>query len=136
MSRVMEIVSADTLEVVSKRVYTAFRRIGKVLEYKPTEFIEGRIFVNGWPALVTVEWRPHRDGKRVCVDIAATSNDELSRAADEAMYRLAREFKAIGPDDLAMPPPQTKRTIGWVVLAVLITGGLAALLLGLPPFGE
>ena len=52
MSRVMEIVTADTPEAVSKRAYMAFRRIGKVLEYNPAEFVEGRIFVNGWPALL------------------------------------------------------------------------------------
>jgi hypothetical protein len=132
----MELVSADTTEIVSKRAYTAFRRIGKVLEYKPAEFVEGRIFVNGWPALVTVEWRPHRDGERVCVDIAATSNDELSRAADEAMYRFARAFKTVGPDDLTEPQPRSPRTVSLILLVIVIAGGLAAILLGLGPFGE
>jgi hypothetical protein len=131
----MEIVTADTPEVVSKRVYTAFRRVGRVLEYKPSEFVEGRIFVHGWPALVTVEWRPHRDGERVCVDIAATSNDELSRAADEALYRFAREFRNVGPDDTAEPRPFPKKAIVWIAMAILLTSGIAALLLGLPPFG-
>jgi hypothetical protein len=136
----MEIVSPDALDVVSRRAYTAFRRIGKVLEYNPTEFVEGRIYVNGWPALVTVEWRPHRDGERVCVDIAASSNDELNRAADEAMYRFASEFKSTRDGNIDLPNARpglpSGKAVGWALLALLLTAALAAFLLGLPPFAS
>jgi len=136
----MEIVTPDAADVVSKRVYVAFRRIGKVLEYNPTEFVEGRIYVNGWPALVTVEWRPHRDGKHVCVDIAATSNDQLNRAADEAMYRFAHEFTSTRDSDFDLPNARPRlpsgKAVGWTLLALLLTAALAAFLLGLPPFAS
>src|SRR5690349_17977571 len=100
MSRVMEIISPDPPEIVAKKAYIAFKRVrGRVLEYNPANFVEGKVYVGNVPAFMTVEWIPHRDGERVRVDISATSGDELNRSADIAMYRFADAFKAVTAED-------------------------------------
>lgn len=98
MSRVLEVIVEDTPEVVTKRAYAAFRKIGRVQEYNPAEFVEGRVYVEGYPAMLTVEWHPHRDTGRMRLDLSANSGDELNRAADAAMYLFARTYKALTPE--------------------------------------
>ncbi len=133
MSRVMELVTEDSADLVAKRAYTAFRKIGKVHEYKPQSHVEGKVYIDGWPALLTVEWRPHRDGVRVRLDISATSADTLSRAADEAMYKFAEMFKRIQPDQCIEPGRIDRRIVGWSIAAVTAVGLAAAYYLGLIP---
>ena len=97
MSRVMEVVVDDPLEIAARRAHRAFKRIGKVDEYEPATHMEGRIYSNGYPARVKIRWAMHRDNRRVRLDISATSYDSLSRAADTAMYRFARTYKDVDP---------------------------------------
>lgn len=133
----MEIVTHDSLEIVSQRAYEAVRKIGRVIEFDPSRFVEGKVYVNGYPALLTVEWKMHRDGERVRVDISATSNDELSRAADSTLYRFAEAFKSIQADDLILLPRQraVRRAImTGVLLGILVVALTGAFFLGyLPP---
>jgi hypothetical protein len=133
----MEIVTYDSPEIVSLRAHEAALQIGRVLEYQPTEFVEAKVYSDGYPALLTVEWRPHRDGERIRLDISATSRDELSRAADAALYRFADAFKAIREEDL--PALAQRRARNRVLLiAGSIVGGIfllaAAHVFGLTPF--
>jgi hypothetical protein len=133
MSRVMELVTEDPVETVSKRAYTAFRRIGRVNGYKPTEYVEGKVYIDGWPALLTVEWSPHRDGVRTRVDISATSADELSRAADEAMYKFAAAFKHVEPGQYIEPTSGKGKVLAWVTAGAVVIGTVAAYYFGLRP---
>jgi|GEM_PF-4851712 len=96
----MEIVTPDSRELVAQRAYEAVRKIGKVVEYNPEKFVEAKVYTNGYPALLTVEWNLHRDGERTRVDISATSRDELSRAADSALYRFTDTFKDLQVEQL------------------------------------
>lgn len=129
MSRVLEVVVEDAPEIVPKRAYAAFRRIGKVLEYKPDEFIEGRVYVEGWPALLTVEWHPSREEGRFRLDLAATSSDELSRAADASMYLFARTYKALTAEEWERAERQRHSQPRVVVaMAVVLVIALVALL--------
>ena len=129
----MELVTEDPLDTVSKRAYTAFRHIGRVQDYKPTEYVEGKVYIDGWPALLTVEWKSHRDGVRTRVDISATSADELSRAADEAMYKFAAAFKRVEPQHFIEPGQGNSKAVGWLVAGLLVVGGAAAYYFGLIP---
>lgn len=122
----MELVTEDSVETVSKRAYTAFRRIGKVQDYKPQNYVEGKVYIDGWPALLTVEWQQHRDGVRTRVDISATSADELSRAADEAMYKFAAAFKQVEPGHYIEPGQADGKAVGWLVAGVVAVGTAAA----------
>ena len=137
MSRILEIVSHDPMDIVSKRAYRAFKRIGRVDEYDPEQFIEGRINVDGYTAFVTIEWRKHRDTERVRLDIAASSNDTLSRAADQAMYLFAHTFKEISPEDLDKKESIiTPKLVMLSVAGLVVAAGVAAFLLKLPPFAQ
>lgn len=133
----MEIVTYDSMEIVSMRAHEAALRIGKVLEYKPAEFVEAKVYTDGYPALLTVEWRPHRDGERIRLDISASSRDELSRAADSALYRFADAFKAIREEDLPVLARQraNKRVLlfaGAIMASLFFLA--AAHVLGFSPF--
>lgn len=133
----MEIVTYDTPEIVSQRAHEAALRIGKVLEYKPAEFVEAKVYTDGYPALLTVEWHPHRDGERIRLDISASSRDELSRAADSALYRFADAFKAIREEDLPLLAQKRARH-RILMIAGAIIGSIFLLatahVLGLTPF--
>ncbi len=133
----MEIVTYDSMEIVSLRAHEATLRIGKVLEYKPTEFVEAKVYTDGYPALLTVEWHPHRDGERIRLDISASSRDVLSRAADSALYRFADAFKSIHEEDLPiLAQRRSRRRV--LIIAGAIFGGIfllaAAQVLGITPF--
>lgn len=124
MSRILEIDTSDSVEVASVRAFTAFRRVGRVLDYDAAGSIEGKIYVRAEPAFVVVEWTA--DKNRTRIDISATSGDSLNRAADEAMYLFARTFKAVTPQDFVDPVTTQRKdavrrwSIGIVVvLAVL-----------------
>jgi hypothetical protein len=126
MSRVMEIVSPDPPEIVAKKAYIAFKRIrGRVQEYNPSEFVEGKVYIGGTPAFMTVEWKRHRDGQRMRLDISATSGDELNRSADVALYRFMDAFKAVTAEEAGRPLNTSSRT-GAIVAAAIVAAGLAA----------
>jgi hypothetical protein len=119
----MEIVTHDPLEIVAKRARKAFLRIGKVDEYDSAAALQGRVGINGYTAFVTVEWAPHKE--RVKLDIRARSDDELSRVADQAMYRFLEVFKEIKPEELDLPDPKISRKgivtlCLWLVAAVYV----------------
>jgi hypothetical protein len=116
----MEIVSADPADLVARRAHKAFRRIGKVDEYDAASFVEGRVNVDGYTAYMTVEWKPHRDGERVKVDIAASSNDSLSRAADSAMYLFLDTFKAVTPEELEKKDPLIPPAVVKVIITIAV----------------
>lgn len=133
----MEIVTYDTPETVSQRAHEAALRIGKVLEYKPAEFVEAKVYTDGYPALLTVEWHPHRDGKRIRLDISASSRDALSRAADSALYRFADAFKAIREEDLPLLAQRRARQRVLTIAGAVIGGIIvlaAAHVFGFTPF--
>ena len=132
----MEIVSGDPADIVARRAYKAFRRIGKVDEYDPAHFVEGRIYIDGYTAYVTVEWNPYKE--RMRLDIAASSNDELSRVADQAMYSFAHTFKEIAPEDLDTPDPRfSPRALALMGVGVIVLAGLAAAMaFGFLPHGK
>ena len=135
MSRVMEIVSPDSPEIVAKKVYIAFRRIrGRVYEHNPSQFVEGKVYIGHTPALMTIEWKRHRDGQRMLVDISASSGDELNRSADVAMYRFLDAFKAVTDEDTLRPLTNPKRTVTMVIAGLAAAGVTAAYLLGVSPF--
>jgi hypothetical protein len=137
MSRVMELVTQDSLEVTAQRAYEAYRRVGKVLEYDPAGHVEGKIYIDGYPALLTVEWKTHRDGQRVQLDVSATSNDELSRAADGALYRYLGAFKKVTPEELAELPKRRARNRAFAVVGLVAFGAVGAVVahfLGWAPF--
>lgn len=132
----MEIVTYDSMEIASKRAHEAALRIGRVIEYKPEEFVEAKVYTNGYPALLTVEWHLHRDGERIRLDISASSRDELSRAADSALYRFADAFKAIREEDLPVLAQQRSRNRVLLIIAAIICGIFilsAVHVLGTPP---
>lgn len=133
----MEVVTHDSLEVTAQRAYEAYRKVGKVLEFDPKSYVEGKIYMDGYPALLTVEWTKHRDGERVRVDVSASSNDELSRAADAALYRYLGAFKQMTPELLEQLPRKRARNRAFVVVGLVALGAVgatAAHLLGLNPF--
>jgi hypothetical protein len=135
MSRVMEIVSPDSPEVVAKKVYIAFRRIrGRVYEYDPSLFVEGKVYIGSTPALMTIEWKRHRDGQRMLVDIAASSGDELNRSADVALYRFLDAFKTVTDEDTLRPLTDPRRTAAMIIAGLAVTGVTAAYFLGISPF--
>lgn len=135
----MEIVTPDDLAATSKRAYNTFRQIGKIHEYQPNKFVEGKIYSNGWPAYVVVEFRPYRDGERTMLDISATSGDTLNRAADEAMYRFGRTFSALPIEKCVEPRRIGKHgspAVGIITFGIAISAIAAAYYLGLLPFGQ
>jgi hypothetical protein len=137
MSRVLEVVVEDAPEVVIKRAYAAFRKIGRIQEFDPAAFVEGRVFVEGYQAHLTVEWRPHRDTGKIRLDLAATSGDELSRAADASLYLFARTYKALTPKEWErLSRPSSAKSV--VIAAFLVAAALliAAWFLGYLPIGE
>jgi hypothetical protein len=136
MSRFLEIVSPDSREIVAKKAYIAFRRIrGKVLEYNPEHFVEGKVYIGPTPAFLVVEWVTHKDGQRIRLDISATSGDELSKAADVAMFRFSDAFKAVTNEDAEKPLPDPRRTALLIAAALTAAAGITAYFLRLPPFG-
>ncbi len=101
--------------------------------------MEGKIYSDGWPAYVTVEFRPYRDGERTMLDISATSGDTLNRAADEAMYRFGRTFSALPVEDCV--PPKRIGKHGNPALNVFLLAAVASVLavayyLGYIPLGR
>ena len=100
----------------------AFRSIGKIKGQAATS-IEGVIKIDGFPADVTVAWKPGRDAGYTCLDISATSDDTLSQAADSALYAFARAYKAItlyGPEIERNARIKRWVTAGVVVVALVI----------------
>ena len=125
----MEVVVDDSLEIAARRAHKAFKRIGKIDEFDATSHMEGRIYSGGYPARVKIHWQMHRDNVRVRLDIAATSHDGLSRAADTAMYRFARTYKEVDPARLEVRDPSglSGRSVFLFLLCligVLIVGGI------------
>lgn len=112
------------MERVGERALRAFRRIGKVKHHDlPGANIQGVIRIDGEPADVRISWRPGREG-RVRVDIAASSDDTLSQAADSALYTYASTYKAVG-----WPSPERDRRERQQNLLKLFGGVIAAILL-------
>lgn len=104
MSRYLEMSVEGGLEAVGERIHRAFRKVGRVQKFAPTEGqIEGIIKAGGEPASVRVSWYPGREN-RIRIDIAATSDDTLSQAADSALYTFAGSYKAVG-----WPNPERER---------------------------
>ncbi len=126
MSRVMEVVVDDPIEVAARRAHRAFRRIGKVDDFDAATHINGRIYTNGYPARVKIRWNMHRDNVRVRIDVAATSYDQLSQAADAAMYRFARTYKEIDPAVLTPRDDVYRNGLGGKWIFVILLVALAA----------
>lgn len=123
MSRYLELSVDGTVERVGERALRAFRRTGKVQQYDlGAAAINGIIKVDGEPALVRISWRPGREG-RVRIEIAASSDDILSQAADSALYTYASAYKAVGWPDPAREQWERQQ------LLLRISGGLCAALL-------
>lgn len=129
----MELITPDSLEATSKRSYVAFRRIGRVKEYNSESHIVGKVFVDGWPAEMRVEWNPYRD-ELVRIDIAATSDGDLSRAADAAMYRFANAFKHVTIADFTPPRKPLPVSIIVVILGMALVALIVAYALHILPF--
>ncbi len=132
MSRVMEIVSDGPIDVVARRALKAFKRIGKLDRFDPETSLTGRVGINGYTAFMNIAWVPHKE--RFRLDISARSDDELSRVADQAMYRFLDIYKTISPADLEAPEP-TMSPIKIVLLIVfaIIVGWLLLRVLGVLP---
>lgn len=119
------------MERVGERALRAFRRIGKVRHHDlPGASIEGVIKIDGEPADVRISWRPGREG-RVRVDIAASSDDTLSQAADSALYTYASAYKSVGwpnPERDRQELRQKQLKIGAAALSVVMLLALTYLL--------
>jgi hypothetical protein len=132
MSRYLELSVDGTMERVGERALRAFRRIGRVRSHDLLGAqIQGIIRIDGEPADVRISWRPGREG-RVRVDIAASSDDTLSQAADSALYTYASTYKSVGwPDPVRDRQERTQRqlkiTIG--TLGIILAMALAYILL-------
>jgi hypothetical protein len=128
MSRYLEIAVDGTLERVAERAHRAFRAVGRVATHDPQSCVAGTIRVDGIPASVTVAWVPA--GDRIKLDIAATSHDTLSKAADSALYRFARSYKDVGwPEE--NPPTNLRPTL---LIALGVLGMAIALIFGVTLF--
>jgi hypothetical protein len=124
MSRYLELSVEGNMERVGERALRAFRRLGKVAKHDlNTAQIAGVIKIDGEPADVRISWREGRSG-RVRIEIAASSEDTLSRAADSALYTYASTFKAVG-----WPNPERDRRERRQKLWRLALGGIGILLL-------
>jgi hypothetical protein len=132
MSRYLELSVDGTMERVGERALRAFRRIGKVKEQDLSAGkIAGIIRIDGEPADVRISWRPGREG-RVRMDIAASSDDTLSQAADSALYTYASTYKSVGwPNPERDRQEQTQKQLKLAVgtVAVILAGVLAYILL-------
>jgi hypothetical protein len=96
MSRYLEMSVNGEIPKVGERALRAFGRIGKVSAYDLSiPEIEGVIKIDGEPAEVRVSFKPWSNG-RTRIEMAANSNDVLSRAADGALYAFARAYKSAG----------------------------------------
>jgi hypothetical protein len=113
---------------VGERAHRAFRRIGRVGQCDlPSAKIAGVIKIDGEPANVRISWKPGREG-RVRIEVAASSDDTLNRAADSALYTYASTYKAVG-----WPNPERDRRerrqkwlrIGGGIVLLLLAGSLA-----------
>lgn len=127
MSRYLEMTVEGSTDRVGERALRAFRRVGRVQRVDLSEAqIEGVIRIGGEPAQTRVSWRQEGD-HRSRLDIAATSDDTLSRAADSALYTYARSYKAVG-----WPDPERDRIESRKRLVKFSIGGAlgVALLLG------
>ena len=125
MSRYLELSVEGTMERVGERALRAFRRIGKVAQHDLNAAqIVGVIKIDGEPADIRISWRPGRTG-RIRIEIAATSDDTLNRAADSALYTYASTFKAIG-----WPNPERDRRERQQKLWRLVLGSVGLLALG------
>lgn len=122
MSRYLEMSVEGAPENVAERIQRAYRKVGKIqsLDLKQGK-VEGIIKESGEPAYVRVTWYPGREN-RIRIDIAATSDDTLSQAADRALYTFASSYKAVG-----WPNPERDRQERRELL--LKRGGLALALL-------
>lgn len=126
MSRFLELTVRGEHDEVADCAVRAFRSIGRVRNSE-TSSIDGVIKIDGYPADVTVAWKPGRDAGYVCLDISATSDDTLSQAADSALYAFARAYKNYslhGPEIERMARLRRRITIGVLVAAALIAGFL------------
>lgn len=87
--------------------------------------MEGIIRIDGFPADVTVVWKPGRDAGYISLDISATSDDTLSQAADSALYAYARALKAFmlyGPEIERSARIRRWVTVGVVAVLLLAAG--------------
>lgn len=132
MSRYLELSVEGTMERVGERALRAFRRIGRVAQSDlTTPNIKGTIKVDGELADVRISWKPGREG-RIRIEIAASSDDTLSRAADGALYAYASAYKTAGwpdPERDRLERRQQLLRIGAGVVAALLLGTLAYLLI-------
>ena len=116
-----------TMDRVGERALRAFRRVGKVQQVDlPSAQIEGVIKIDGNLAQTRVTWRPEGES-RSRLDIAASSEDTLNRAADSALYTYARSYKAVGwpdpeRDRLEQKQQRTTVAIGAFLLLALSYG--------------
>jgi hypothetical protein len=131
MSRYLELSVDGTMERVGERALRAFKRIGRVKQQDlPGAQIAGVIRIDGEPAEVRISWKPGREG-RVRIDIAATSDDTLSQAADSALYTYASSYKAVGwpnPERDRQERRQRLLKVGGGLLSVVLLGALIYIL--------
>jgi len=129
----MEIVDDDPIEIVAKRARKAFIRIGKVDEFDADKSLRGRVGIEGYIARVTVHWEIDKN-QRVRLDIRSRSDDELSRAADQAMYRFLDSYKLVRPEDLDKPDPKfSKRGVIFAICLIFFAAFVAYRLFIVPP---
>jgi hypothetical protein len=125
MSRYLEMSVEGIPERVGERALRAFRRIGKIQRADlSSAIIEGTIKIHGEVAHTRVTWRPEGDS-RSRLDIAASSDDTLNRAADSALYTYARTYKAIGwpdPEKDRLEQKQRRAHIGKLALVAIVLG--------------
>ena len=124
MSRYLELSVEGTAERVGERALRAFKRIGKVTDQDAAASqIAGVIKVYGEPADVRISWKSGQEG-RMRIEIAATSYDTLSQAADSALYAYARSYKAVGwhsaPADSSANKKRQRYLIGGAIAAALL----------------
>ena len=131
MSRYLELSVEGDMERVGERALRAYRRLGKVTKNNLANGqIVGIIKIDGEPADVIITWKPGRAG-RIKMEVAASSEDTLNRAADSAMYTYASTYKAVGwpnPERERQEHKQKQLRMGGSILAVILLGILAFLL--------
>ena len=124
MSRFLELTVRGECDEVGECAIRAFRSIGRVRNTEAAS-IYGVIRADGFPAEVTVAWKPGRDTGYICLDISANSDDTLSQAADSALYAFARAYKAMahhGPEIERMARIRRWITVCVLVVVVIIAG--------------
>lgn len=127
MSRYMDLTVSGEADAVSERCLRALRSIGKVDAFDAATQIEGVIRVDREPADIVIQWKTGADG-RVRLDIKADSSDELSRAADGALYRFIRAYKAVGwPDPVRQAREKRRRILMRAGIALAVVAVVLAI---------